>query len=703
MAAMSLDANALRLCNCNKTIGLDPERLAAVLRLGGTVQAHTALCRQEIEGFRSALRAGDPVLVACTQEAALFREVAREAGFDGSLRFVNIREQAGWTAEPPQAVQAKIAALLAAADLPEPEPVAAVSYRSGGALLIVGPLESALDWAQQLAAQMDVSVLATATRSGALQEAREYPVWTGRNIRVSGFLGAFEVQWEQENPIDLDLCTRCGACLRACPEGAIGFDYQVDTDKCRAHRACVAACGAIGAVDFGRIERARSEAFDLVLDLCAEPLIRLPHPPQGYLAPGRDPLAQARAAHALSLLVGEFEKPKFFDYKASLCAHGRNRIEGCRVCIDVCSTGAIRSAGDRVEIEPHLCMGCGGCATVCPSGAMRYAYPRMPDLGLRLKTLLATYLDGGGRDACLLFHDERSAPVVQRIGQRAARGGRGLPARLIPFSVHRTSALGLDFLLAALAYGASQCVILSHPDEPSGYVEGTRAQIGYAESILHALGYPGTHIQVIESGDPAAVEDRLWGLMPAAAVHQRAGFNLQSEKRQTLELVFEHLLKQAPAPVAEIPLAPGAPWGAVNLDKGKCTLCMSCVGACPESALMDAPDFPRLRFVERNCVQCGLCVKTCPEDALALVPRLLFGEAARRERVLNEAEPFHCVNCGKPFSTRQMVDNMTGRLASHSMFQGGGALERLRMCADCRVVDMMGDKGEMTIFDVGSR
>ena len=33
-------------------------------------------------------------------------------------------------------------------------------------------------------------------------------------------------------------------------------------------------------------------------------------------------------------------------------------------------------------------MGCGACATVCPSGAMRYAYPSVPDLGTRLRTLL---------------------------------------------------------------------------------------------------------------------------------------------------------------------------------------------------------------------------------------------------------------------------------------------------------------------------
>jgi hypothetical protein len=34
------------------------------------------------------------------------------------------------------------------------------------------------------------------------------------------------------------------------------------------------------------------------------------------------------------------------------------------------------------------------------------------------------------------------------------------------------------------------------------------------------------------------------------------------------------------------------------------------------------------------------------------------------------------------------------------MFAGSGALKRLQMCADCRVVDMMENKDEINISDV---
>jgi len=78
----------------------------------------------------------------------------------------------------------------------------------------------------------------------------------------------------------------------------------------------------------------------------------------------------------------------------------------------------------------------------------------------------------------------------------------------------------------------------------------------------------------------------------------------------------------------------------------------------------------------------------------------LLTPQAKQEVMLNEAEPFNCVRCGKPFGARKMVDNMLGKLSGHSMFAGDGSLKRLQMCGDCRVVDMMENKNEMTIQDV---
>ena len=673
---MSLESKTLKVCSCNRTIPLDAKALAAGLKAGEPLAVHHELCRKDIGAFQAAVGASDEVIVACTQEAALFSELSPK-----NIKFVNIRELGGWSAEKSTP---KIAALIAMAALPEPEPAPAVEFKSQGQVLIIGPAAAALDWAERLSDQLEVSVLMT-SGGGELPLERKYPVWSGKVTSLSGWLGAFEVEWRQENPIDLEVCTRCNACIRACPEDAIGFDYQVDLAKCKDHRDCVKACGSIGAIDFSRTEVSRKDSFDLVLDLSRAPLINLHELPQGYFAPGDDPLEQALAAQKLAGLVGEFEKPKFFQYREKICAHSRSGKQGCNACIDVCSSGAISADGDHVKIESHLCAGCGGCATVCPSGAMTYVYPKVPDMGARLKAALATYRDAGGKDACILFHDatEGRAALLSY-----ARKAKGLPGRVIPIECFHAASIGMDLMLGAMAYGASQIGILVTDKTAEGYVAALKRQIGYAQTIVNALGYAGTHFSVIEN--PGA----LWELTPAATVAKPASFNLSPEKRTTLDFALDHLAHHEPK---TIPLPAGAPFGALSVNKQKCTLCKACIGACPESALIDATETPALRFIERNCVQCGLCVNTCPENAIALIPRLLLGKEAKEAVTLNEAEPFNCVRCGKPFGTRQMVDNMLGKLSGHSMFAGG--TRRLQMCGDCRVVDMMDNKTETTIFD----
>ncbi len=712
------------VCSCNHTMPLDADavsEIGAALRASGAAvdvpgKTHHLLCRREIGAFTEALDGTEDVIVACTQEKALFAEVAAQhEGVTAPIHFVNVRETGGWSAgakRDARGFRAKTAALLAVAGLPAPDPVPVVDYRSEGNLLIVGPAERVMPWAERLAGQLSVTVLATG-RDRALGPLtspmeRRWPVHAGELAEVKGWLGAFEVQWRNRNPIDLDRCTHCNACIDVCPEDAIDALYQIDLDLCRDHRDCVKACGEAMAIDFARVDAPQtlSGQFDLIFDLNDAPAFTQHQPPQGYFHAGANAGRQLTASLALLQMVGEFEKPKFFQYKESICAHGRNGQVGCDACVQVCSASAIASqwkdGRGSVHVTPNLCVGCGACTTACPTGAMTYAYPSASYQGRKLKTLLNTYAQAGGRDAVVLLHNgERGRTLIEQLG-RAARTGKaqGVPVNVLPVEVFHAASTGLDLWLSALAYGAARIVILLTEDDAPQYRAMLAEQVAVAQAVLQGLGEPAdaSSVVLIDVADAAALDARLNAAdvsgplrgfrrdMPAAT------FAVAAAKRETLDFALDHLARHAKATEAVIPLPAGAPFGAITVDRERCTLCMACVGACPSQALRDQAERPVLAMIERNCVQCGLCETTCPENAIALVPRLNLCAEARQPVTLNETQPFHCVRCNKPFGTAQMVTTMLAKLGGHPAFSGAAA-ERLKMCGDCRVIDMM-ERGE---------
>ena len=341
-------------------------------------------------------------------------------------------------------------------------------------------------------------------------------------------------------------------------------------------------------------------------------------------------------------------------------------------------------------------MGCGDCATTCPTGALRFAYPGVADIGTRLRKLLSVYREAGGKDAALLFHNGTSG---RALIARLARIGKGLPARVLPLEVHSVATIGIDVVLGAIAYGASQVFALlddAGADEHGALLD---QQARIADAILNGLGFGGTHWQAMRAEEPAALQAALWSSQPAATVAEAATFHLSNRKRETLDFAIHHLVQQAPAQPEQIALPAGSPFGTLAINASRCTLCKACIGACPSvgaagyggraKAALHRAQLRAVRPVRDDMSRAG----HQPGAAAAGDTR---GPPAGHA---DEAEPFHCVRCGTPFGTRQMIDVMTSRLSTHSMF-AGTALRRIQMCADCRVIDMMQSPDETSIFDV---
>src|SRR4029077_7964358 len=97
--------------------------------------------------------------------------------------------------------------------------------------------------------------------------------------------------------------------------------------------------------------------------------------------------------------------------------------------------------------------------------------------------------------------------------------------RVIPVECFHVASIGIDLMLGALAYGASQVLLLSTEKLAEGYGVALQRQMGYAQTILHGLGYGGTHFRLVTD-----LND-VWSAKTASTVEQARRFHLAPATR----------------------------------------------------------------------------------------------------------------------------------------------------------------------------
>lgn len=645
---MKIGNRLLKICSCEGSMQIDAHCLAKTFG-GDAPPIHQQLCRAELPDFEDAIAGDGQVLVACTQEAALFQEIASEAARAetdsfAKMGFVNIRELAGWSENGSQATP-KIAALLAETAV-DVWPAELLNITSDGLCVVYGAGQTALDAAQALSGRLSVTlVLSTDGADLALPMKLDFPIYAGRIRSAAGSLGGFELTLDGYGPM--------------APSSRAELDFPQRRDG--AQVSC-----------------------SVVVDLSGQPpLFSHSVARDGYLRadPG-SPSAVMRAVFKASDLIGEFEKPIYTQVDTDICAHMRAGQVGCTKCLDTCPAGAITELGDAIAIDPAICGGCGGCAALCPTGAIAYRYPQGNDLIKRIQALGLSFAEAGGANPILLVHDERFGGEVITM---MARFGRGLPAHVIPMSIHAVSMVSHIAFATAFTAGFERVVMLLDPGMPDTH-DALQEEAALITEILSRLGYdPTDRVIMINERDPEAVTDLLYDLQPMPAC-ARTRFTASGGRRETARIALGALAEAAPERIDVIALPPGAPYGRIHLDQEACTLCLACVSTCPADALGDNPDKPTVRFTEAACVQCGICAAACPESAITLEPRLNLAPDAMQPETLHEEEPFECTECGKAFASKSTIARITQALAGHhSMYQSEERIAMLQMCEDCRV------------------
>lgn len=158
--------------------------------------------------------------------------------------------------------------------------------------------------------------------------------------------------WAAPEALFTDLCSRCHACIKACPRQVLsagdgGFPrMDFSQQGCDLCGACEAACQSLS-----------------------------PSPPTGQAPSQPRPLDRAAARLRTSPASDAHTAWPGWVLSVSAQCLAQHQVE-CRACADACDANAIRfrpAPGGIAQMQLTLpaCIGCGECVGVCPTHAIR--------------------------------------------------------------------------------------------------------------------------------------------------------------------------------------------------------------------------------------------------------------------------------------------------------------------------------------------
>ena len=661
---MIVNDTEVLLCNCGKTMPLDAKKIGSGCGADKEPIIHNSLCTNQFEevekGFKNSKLNNNHFAIACTQQIKQFSDYAEDTNQE-LPNFFNIRETAGWAVSAKDA-SPKIAALISdATNLISSNNVSrSISFNSQGRCLIYGQSSSVLSIAEALSDHLGVTAMLTDNNDISPPQISNYTIAKGKIVSLEGHFANFKV-----------IIDNFSEALPHSKEYLI-FDEENNgvTSEC-----------------------------DIIIDLTNEiPLISSHEKRDGYYKiDPNDTLECQNIIFEAQNKIGEFEKPIYVKFDENLCAHSKNKVVGCTNCLDACPAGAITPNGDTVFIDNAICGGCGMCGAVCPSGAAQVIWPSSENLLNRFSIMAETYSKAAMAMPRILLHDKNHGSSLISY---SARVYSGLPSDVIPFEVQSIGRIGHDILIGAISMGFSNIYILSDPQK-SEEIQTLDKQLQITEALLKGLKISSEgRIKLLEINDPEDLQ-KLLNEKDNYSNFKSSPFAAIGSSRSMVRTSILGLAKENNKDIKLIPLPANSPYGSVSVDKDGCTLCLSCVSVCPAGALQDNPEMPQLLFREDACLQCGLCVKTCPEDVITLKPQMNLSDSALSNELINEDEPFECINCSKVFGTKKSIKSIQKRLSSHSMFANEDRQNLILMCEDCRVEAQFSQNDKF--MDIGER
>ncbi len=361
--------------------------------------------------------------------------------------------------------------------------------------------------------------------------------------------------------------------------------------------------------------------------------------------------------------ISHFTYKKFTTYDATICQYHERREEICARCEEVCPTVAIVKIDEKKHLEFNQidCHGCGGCISVCPSGALDYA-PSNRETISEMAPLMSGHI-----------------PLIIPQKMKLKKLSVELKENVLPFAIEGEKFLHEATFLTLLQESGSQIIFYS-----DFISKGT----GDAIEILNKI-YQKKYFQdaIIIAKDDEELKKALKEVQFIEG--SKYSYNHPDlRKREMFAIRLNHIVGDED--LGEVECGEFIHYGVVKVNEDKCTLCLSCVGACNVDAITANAKDNTLRFNPSLCTTCGYCEVSCPEkDCISIeLDVIKLNPTWFQSSILAQDELFPCVECGKEFATKKAIEKIAGIMKP--LFKSDPIKERtLYCCEDCKPKIMM--------------
>ena len=369
-------------------------------------------------------------------------------------------------------------------------------------------------------------------------------------------------------------------------------------------------------------------------------------------------IGEEAALAKLRANTGEYRYKNFISYDPAICQYHERRTEVCGKCAEVCPTVAILKDDDVKHLEfSHIdCHGCGGCISVCPSGALDYT--QMPRMAF---SQVSEYYKNSM--ALIIPHkmnlDALNVPLRENV---------------LPLMIEGEKFLHEAHLLSLLQKSGNPIIF---------YTDFISKGTGDVIRILNEIFEKKYHKKAIYVCETPEELTRIFENIEAIPECKYDINENDLRKREVFSARLSHLVGNDDLGVVKT--GEHVHYGDIVINEDKCTLCLSCVGACNVRALTAHPEDNSLRFNASICTNCGYCEVTCPEkeclsvikDEISLKPKWFS------QRIMAKDELFACVECGKEFATTKAVQKIAAIMTP--LFMGNDVkIRTLYCCSECK-------------------